>query len=121
MDQGRKVASAEDMPRDSGASRRFDIAVGRADEEGSTADDRPLTRGLIEETRKRFAVSRVESIDVGALGRETSLDFCVQSAGVIESARCMRASGRITENEDVVTAIVKRAYGFDRSGDPLKS
>ena len=86
IDEPLKIASVEHMPRDSRASRRFEIAARDADEERLLADDRPLVHGLEEEVRTglllrsvnrspRPDVSRrvqlaVESIDMRPFGRE---------------------------------------------------
>jgi hypothetical protein len=76
-DEARKVAAVIDMPRDSRIPRRFDVVAGRANIEGSLADDRPhaleevvglgLPRRIIDPMTGR------KSIDMGPFGREALL------------------------------------------------
>ena len=100
IDEPLKIASVEHMPRDSRASRRFEIAARDADEERLLADDRPLVHGLEEEVRNglllrsvnrspRPDVSRrvqpaVESIDMSPFGRELLLHRRVQHAWLVQ-------------------------------------
>lgn len=91
MDETRKIAAVKEMRRKPGPPRGFDLAVARSDEEGSLTDDRPIVHGLFEHARKRLSIFGVEPIDVGPLGREAFLDFRVQSAGVVDSARRLGA------------------------------
>src|SRR5271168_2777494 len=121
MDEARKIASVKEMRRKSGAPRGFDLAVTPSDEDGSFTDDRPVCHCPIEHARKQLAVGSVESIDVGALGREAFLDFRVESAGVAARARRLCAPRSATDDEDIVAAIVQRADGFDGARRPSKS